>query len=137
MNTIYTASYSKITPDQLLAAAQRLNAKIIDVRYKPFSRKPTWNKKKLQQLMGDTYKHIVAYGNVNYKSGPIQLLDPTNASIQLIPILKQQPIILLCVCASPKSCHRSTAADHLSNLTNAPIHHLTKQEITTTQLPLL
>jgi len=130
MNTIYTAGYSSLNhPSQLLAAAERFNAIVIDIRIKPSSRNPRWRQSFMQKTLGDRYMHVGTYGNVNYKSGPIKLADPDAAATQLTPLLADHSLILLCMCDAPTRCHRTPAAEHLRTITGVVIQHLTTAEI--------
>ena len=49
---VYTVSYTGWTPDQLLQKAEALGATILDVRYRPYSRRSQWGKSALQAIMG-------------------------------------------------------------------------------------
>ncbi len=73
MNQIYTAGYSGHTPQQLKTVADSLGAFVVDIRYAPYSRQPGWSKAELETLLGDSYRWVSEWGNVNYKSGAIRI----------------------------------------------------------------
>lgn len=121
---IYTFGYSGRQPQELAAIANFLNALVVDVRYSPFSRNAVWNKKELVALLDKRYRHVKALGNVNYKGGPIKLLDPEKGIEEVRLLLAESPIILICVCKSVHWCHRKVAAELLGEATGAEIVHL-------------
>jgi uncharacterized protein (DUF488 family) len=124
MNTIYTLGYSGIKPDKLLATAEQHNLLVVDVRYSPRSRQPEWTRKRLQELLGERYIHVPAFGNINYKSdGPIQLADPEAGKAVVVERLAQQPVLLLCACKDWHSCHRLAVATVLHEATGAAVVH--------------
>lgn len=107
MPQIYTAGYSGHTPQQLLAAANALNAIVVDVRFSPFSRVPGWSDKELKFLLGERYHHIVALGNVNHSNEQqMQLLNEQLGLDCIEGMAKCISLILLCGCPCYDSCHR-------------------------------
>jgi uncharacterized protein (DUF488 family) len=107
--TIYTAGYSGHTPEELAKRAEALGAVVCDIRFKPVSRRPEWNRSRLASLLGTRYVWLQAFGNVNYKSdGPIELLNAPKGlmAIESLP----GPVILLCFCKEAEGCHRSEVA---------------------------
>ena len=129
-NLIYTYGYANSKrPTVLQDFALAHNAVIIDVRLRPYSRfRPIWNKGILTEHLGDIYKHIPAFGNLNYRGdmGPsIILQNPEQGLRDVLPILETQSIILICVCAHPSTCHRSEVAQILAKETGCEIVHLT------------
>lgn len=119
MHTIYTIGYAGWKPEELKAQVDELGAMLIDIRYSPRSRRPEWNREALRGLWGQNwerfYLHLVALGNRNYKSGgAIELAAPEVGLKALAPVLRERPIVLLCACRDADMCHRSVAADFLS-----------------------
>ncbi len=125
MNTIYTAGYARWTPEQLRRAVLDRQALLIDIRYSPRSSREEWGRGALVALLGSRYRHEAALGNRNYKGdGPIELAAPERAVPPLAQALASGPVVLLCACADYRRCHRSVAADFLSDRLGAPVSHL-------------
>lgn len=53
---IYTIGYQRLSPPRLAAIVAGLGAVLIDVRYKPVSRKPGFGGNQLAALLGDRYQ---------------------------------------------------------------------------------
>ena len=111
---VYTFGYSGKDTADLDRLVDDLGAVVFDVRFSPRSRNPHWNRRALEALLGDRYRHVRALGNANYRGGPIEIVDLEEGvrTIQASP----QPVILMCVCKDPRICHRTTIADHLRAL---------------------
>lgn len=105
---IYTAGYSGKSLDWLEQKSSELGALVIDVRYSPNSRNPTWRESHLRNKLGTRYSHVKALGNKNYRGTTIQLAD-WDAGLKIIEYINQ-PVILLCVCEDPTVCHRTEIA---------------------------
>ena len=61
MPTIYTAGYSRLRePRRLLVLLDELDALVLDVRLKPWTRFEGWSKKDLEALCGARYHWIEA-----------------------------------------------------------------------------
>lgn len=126
MNTIYTIGYAGWTPAGVKARVEALNAILLDIRYSPYSKRPEWRGESLKALLGRArYSHIKTLGNRNYRGdGPI-VLDAPEAAIETVTrLLAQHPVVLLCACRDAATCHRSNAAEFLSERLGAPIEHL-------------
>lgn len=128
MNTIYTLGYGggAWTPDALAQVVKEKGARLVDIRYSPRSRVPHWNAGPLEKSLGNqSYMHLPALGNVNYKNGgPIELANPAHAVDVLRPILLKQSIILLCACRDAATCHRTPAAEYLAEQLGAEVVHI-------------
>jgi uncharacterized protein (DUF488 family) len=112
---VHTAGYSGRRPEWLLTAVLRLNAVVLDIRLSPHSRIPSWSKGHLAAFLGvdedgiPRYRHLPAFGNVNYRTGgPIVLADP-DAGIDIVRNESRTPI-LMCGCANFDRCHRRVVA---------------------------
>lgn len=125
MNTIYTIGYAGWTPAGVKARVEALNAMLLDIRYSPYSKRPEWRGESLKALLGRAhYQHMKTLGNRNYRDGPI-VLDAPEAAVETVTrLLTHQPIVLLCACRDAATCHRSNAAEFLSERLGAPIEHL-------------
>lgn len=117
METLYTVGYAGLDVKDLLAEVQRLRAVLVDTRLRPASKEPVWNKRSLEQIFGADY--IPAgewFGNLDYSGGRnptdqgIRLKNPGPGVRATIRRLYEKPVILLCVCASHKECHRRHVA---------------------------
>lgn len=131
---IYTFGYAGQSPVHLKAAAEALNAKVVDVRFSPLHRMPhaKWSKASLEKLLGDGYEWLKAFGNRDYQSGGIRILDPHAGNARIKELLDQQyerlviseltgepveeqvptwdALILVCACAEYMTCHRHEVA---------------------------
>ena len=127
MNKIYTAGYQEIkSPALLRQMARERGAVVVDIRFKPLSSQPEWNRSSSERYFPPlTYYSLPNFGNVNYKSGgPIRLAAPGTGLTELKPILARNPVILLCCCYEVESCHRRVVADELAKRLDVEIEHL-------------
>jgi len=58
MVTLYTLGYTGWAVDDVVAALDRLNAVLVDVRISPRSRNPAYSGKRLRERLGDRYVHV-------------------------------------------------------------------------------
>jgi uncharacterized protein (DUF488 family) len=134
MHTLYTLGYTGAKPVQLQAVVQQLGAVMVDTRYSLASRAVQWTGKGLRELLGESYQHIRALGNVNYKNGgPILINKPEEGVPQVVALLEHQPVILLCVCKDHHTCHRAVVADLVVQACGCAVQHLKSVEISTSQ----
>jgi len=96
---------------------------VADIRFSSRSRIPDWNGSRLQKLLGERYRHLPALGNRNYKGGPIEFVDLPTGVVEVGELLKQQPVILLCVCADVQRCHRLPAAEAIATRYEVTVEH--------------
>ena len=120
--TIYTTGYlAGWTPEVLAAAVAEQGAVLGDIRFRPRSRVPGWNRAQLERLMGIRYRHLEALGNRNYKGGEIALLDLAEGLRQVEVLLDQfDNVILMCACRNRQQCHRRLVADEASRQLGVP-----------------
>lgn len=111
MHTVYTVGYANCTVEQLKAKVDELGARLIDVRFSPFSRDSSYTRWNLQKVFGPSYVWVKDFGNENYKGGPIKLHAPDSGVFEIEPLLDVQPIVLMCMCRDVERCHRKTVAD--------------------------
>ena len=123
LHTLYTFGYSGRTPHELQTLAEQLNAVVVDIRFSPRSRIPDWSGGRLQKLLGDRYHHLPALGNRNYKGGPVEFVDLETGVVEVGQLLRQQPVILLCVCADVQRCHRRPAAEAIAARYEVTVEH--------------
>ena len=123
MYQLYTFGYSGRRPDQLRTLAVRLDGVLVDIRFSPRSRIPDWSGGRLQKLLGDRYRHLPALGNRNYRSGPVEFVDLKTSVVEVGQMLRQQPVILLCICANVQRCHRLPAAEAIATRYDVTVEH--------------
>lgn len=133
MATLFTVGYEALPPEQLAAELQGAGVRrLIDVRFRPQSRRAGMSKTKLGQFLfahGITYEHRRSLGTppeirVHFKSGAIargreefadwieataaEELDELAAGLDTDP-----PTALMCLEAEPAECHRRVIAEAL------------------------
>ncbi len=112
---IYTAGYSGCTQRDLVIAAMKLKAKVIDIRLSPRSRNPDFCQERMSEFLHPNfYFHYREFGNLNYRGGPIEIVDFEAGELKLREILDD--VILLCVCKDTGICHRTLLGEKLSAL---------------------
>lgn len=102
----YGIGYSGRSLTDIHRLALQLDADVFDVRFSPRSRNWQFSGRNLQDKLGDRYRHVQAFGNRNYKGGPIEIAD-FEAGLQQV-LDSHRPVILMCVCGDPNRCHRTT-----------------------------
>ena len=130
--TFYTIGYEGVAVDLFLACLKNNNVDVlVDVRQKPYSRKPGFSQKKLIEetsVWGIAYKHIPHLGCpdsirkkyketgdwAEYCSGyQSHLQDHDVALEELAAYLKRFKCALMCFEANANRCHRSLIAAKL------------------------
>lgn len=119
---VYTLGYARWTIEQVATTLQDLDGVLVDIRHAPYTSKPGFTKSELDARFRDRYRHLEAFGNVNYKDGPIKLANPERG-LKVIRELHRVPI-LMCGCRSATECHRSTVAARIADQWPVSIHHL-------------
>ena len=132
MNTLYTLGYTRLKPDEILRAAERLDAVIADIRIAPRSRHPMWNGAKMRAAWRERYVHIPELGNENYKGDRgdgVMLANPEAGSSRVLDLLARQSVILLCACADWQTCHRRAAAELIGERAGVEVTHLSVEDV--------
>jgi uncharacterized protein (DUF488 family) len=131
--TIWTIGYEKLLPGALVAELRASGIRrVIDVRFRPQSRRPGMSKTRLGELLGEhgiAYEHRRALGTppdlrALYRAGRVEEaaaayrehvdatagddLDALAAELDGAP-----PTALLCLEAEPGSCHRRVLTETL------------------------
>jgi uncharacterized protein (DUF488 family) len=131
--TIWTIGYERLLPEALVAELEAAGIeRVIDVRFRPQSRRPGMSKTRLGQLLGDhgiAYEHRRALGTpadlrflfhsgrvaegaaafrVHLEATAADELDALAAELEHAP-----PTALLCLEADPATCHRRVVTDAL------------------------
>lgn len=107
-HAVFTTGYQGLKLDDLAAFLEAHDADLFDIRFKPWSPNPNFTKHAFQARFGDRYHHVVELGNRLYKSASIELVDFETGlrRIEASP----RPVVLLCACANPETCHRTVVA---------------------------
>jgi len=98
---IYTIGYQRMTVERLVAIMDKKKiTKLIDVRNKPFSRNPQFNRNNLARVLGDRYlwKSDILGG----LHGPV----PEEGIAFLVTIRRTETVLVMCMETGPRSCHR-------------------------------
>jgi uncharacterized protein (DUF488 family) len=133
MVTVWTVGYERLLPPELVAELQAAHVeRVIDVRFRPQSRRPGMSKTRLSELLGDhgiVYEHRralgtpadlrwlfhagrVAEGAAAYRAH-VEATAP-EALDKLAAELDRGPrTALLCLEADPAGCHRRVITDAL------------------------
>jgi uncharacterized protein (DUF488 family) len=131
--TIWTIGYEKLLPDELVAELELAGVqRVIDVRFRPQSRRPGMSKTRLGDLLrehGIAYEHRRALGTppdlrVLYRTNKIAEASvayrhhvETTAADELDALaaeLDEGPrTALLCLEAEPVACHRNIVTEAL------------------------
>ncbi len=134
MATLYTIGYERLLPPELVNELQLAGVRrLIDVRYRPQSRRPGMSKTRLGELLGDhgiAYEHRKALGTPPdirwlFKAGRLdQAREAYRAHVEATAATELDalardlpaapPTALMCLEADPASCHRRVVADALA-----------------------
>lgn len=120
---IITIGYSGRTATQIADIIRETGGAILDIRLSAKSRRAEWSKKRLKELLGESYFHLWEWGNLNYKGGPIEIADFPAGLMALEAIEAEAiadnwdgPIFLMCVCSDANTCHRRVVGEMLAAL---------------------
>jgi hypothetical protein len=123
---LYTLGYARWSIEEVQSCVEALDATLVDVRYRPHTSKPGFDRESLRSRFGPQYQHLPAFGNVNYQEGPVELADP-EACLRAVQRLSA-PLILLCGCKAPSACHRTDVAERIVDHYGGTIEHLQSPE---------
>ena len=120
---ILTIGYAALHPGDLMALATRLNARIVDVRSMPSSRRPGFGGRQLAALLGDRYEWAgrTLGGRCPITPGAIEALAARHRA--------GERLILLCLEESPAECHRHAAIAWPLEVLGVPVYHLYRGEV--------
>lgn len=133
MATIFTIGYERLLPPQLVAELEAAGVeRVIDVRFRPQSRRPGMSKTRLSQLLGEhgiAYEHRRELGTPAdlrwlFHAGRVQegaqafLAHIEQSAPEALDKLAKElehapPTALLCLEADPAGCHRRVLTDSL------------------------
>ena len=117
-NTLYTVGCNGIPEpaemaDVLLAHGVDV---LVDVRWKPYSQKPQFNKKKLEHAEGPMksvgldYLHNRDLGNDLVGTGGRRIHNPAVGLERLSDEVKSRVVAIMCQCKLAEKCHRNDVA---------------------------
>lgn len=141
--TVFTIGYEGLDIDGFVSLlAEHAIETVVDVRERPFSRKPGFSKKALASALnvsGLDYVHMVDLGCPKpvrdryredgdwqrYTEGFLAHLTTQTAAIgELSELVRTSNCALLCYEADFKSCHRSMVADAVREQCGAAAEHI-------------
>ena len=88
---------------------------VVNIRLSARSQVPQWNRRPLERLLGDRYRHLPELGNLHYRGGGPVVIADLRVGVQALAALERTPL-LLCVCADVATCHRQVVAARLIHL---------------------
>jgi uncharacterized protein (DUF488 family) len=127
---LYGIGYSGRTLDELCRIVADLDACLVDIRFVPYSRNPSFRKAALEKALGKRYRYVQAFGNRNYQGGPVDLVN-YDAGRAVLETLDNPAALLMCMCKDPATCHRTAVLQRLAQ------DGFITQEWGAQQLPLL
>lgn len=133
MATIFTIGYERLLPPELVAELEAAGVKrLIDVRFRPQSRRPGMSKTRLSELLGAhgiAYEHRRELGTPAdlrwlFHAGRVEeaatafLAHIEQAAPDALDALARElehapPTVLMCLEADPAGCHRRVLTDVL------------------------
>ncbi|HEU5088677.1 MAG TPA: DUF488 domain-containing protein [Roseiflexaceae bacterium] len=132
MTTLFTLGYQGHAIDSFIASLHANGIEhVIDVRERPFSRKPDFNKKRLAAHLADAgiaYTHLGALGTPKplrddvrrthdyaafFEAMDTIIASQPEALQQALAIARAQPSALLCYEGDAQTCHRTSVAGAL------------------------
>lgn len=139
MLTFFTAGYQghRIETFLDLLLTHRIEH-VLDVRQRPFSRKPDFSKKRLAEHLARVdigYTHLVALGTPKalrdelrynhdypafFAAMEVLIAAQPEALQAALGLARAQPSVLLCFEAKHNECHRFVVAQALERLSNTP-----------------
>ena len=133
MPTVWTIGYERLLPPELVAELEAARVeRVIDVRYRPQSRRPGMSKTRLSEMLGEcgiAYEHRRALGTppdirwlfrhgreaegreafrAHVEASAAEDLDALAAELDRAPTTA-----LMCLEADPAGCHRRVIAEQL------------------------
>ena len=121
---VFAFGYTGRNLPTLVANIEQADAVLLDIRYSPRSRVPTWNRRALEEAFGERYVWTGdTLGNRLYRTDTIEIVDmPTG--VELIEAIAQKhPVALMCACTDFATCHRRVITEELENRHGFRIFH--------------
>jgi hypothetical protein len=111
-NALYDLGYIGCILPDLKAAVEATGATLLDIRFSPYSKNPTWNRNNLVKALGEQYVHCRSLGNENYRMvgmENVKFVDLDQGMIMIFGLLQKGPVIVMCACKDVNHCHRLLA----------------------------
>jgi hypothetical protein len=131
-NALYDLGYIGCDLADLKAAIETISATLLDIRFSPFSRNPTWNSNNLVKVFGEQYVHCHSLGNENYKMAGmenVKFVDLDKGMIFLCGLLQKGPVIIMCACKDVNHCHRLLVVQEYEKRTGQASSHLEPSDL--------
>ena len=109
---VFTFGYAGAPFRAFLHIVDQLDATVLDCRFSPRSRIPTWSGVNLRRALGDCYVWAQPWGNPGYKGTEAALAD-ADAGLAIFDALDSPTVIVMCACKNPQTCHRALVRDLL------------------------
>jgi len=124
MNDVFAFGYAGRKLPTLVQNIKDADAVLVDIRYSPRSRVPTWTRRNLEEAFGDRYVWAGdTLGNVLYRTTAIQIVDAVTGMELLLSIAEKNPVALMCVCERESECHRRVIVAELEKFGLRVFHH--------------
>lgn len=123
INRIYTTGYTGRDINDLKPLVERLDAKLVDIRFSPYSQVMVWRQVYLKALLGGRYLHILNLGNRSYQEKDKITIQNLRLGIETLLSLNANSI-LFCACENLENCHRRVIVQELrkSGIESVEIH---------------
>ena len=121
---IYAFGYTGRSLDTIGEGLVNQDGILLDIRYSPRSRAPMWNRKNLEERLGDRYIWAGdTLGNRLYRTDAIEIADLALGLELIKRIAEHQPVALMCVCKALAGCHREVICEALEGRGFTVLHH--------------
>lgn len=131
-NALYDLGYIGCNLLDLKAAVEATGAILLDVRFSPRSRNPTWNRYNLVKVFGEQYVHCRSLGNENYKVAGLEnviFVDLETGIVRITELLRKGPTIIMCACKDVDHCHRLLIVQEYEKRTGQASTHLRPNDL--------
>jgi hypothetical protein len=113
---IYTTGYGNRPIGDLYETVRAIGGWLVDIRHWPHSKvREEYDQEKLRRRFRIRYAHLPEMGNVARGTGEIKIADMDAGIERLQEMLTfgKTPLVLLCACGRPESCHRTVVATEM------------------------
>ncbi len=107
----YTTGYAGKDINDLKPMLNSLKAVLVDVRFSPTSESLRWRQIYLKALLREKYHHVPQLGSRAFREGKAQIQN-LDLGIKILVSFNANAV-LMCECADPNECHRTSIAQEL------------------------
>ena len=107
----YTTRYAGKDINDLKPLLDALNTVLVDVRFSPTSEIMFWRHVYLKTLLREKYHHVPHLGSRAFRQGKAQIQN-LDLGIKILVSFNANAV-LMCECADPNECHRTSIAQEL------------------------